>query len=124
MSSCFSDTICRSVRSRSFSRASTLASSFFTSAPCLFGPRSRNLEIGAGAYSSTLHSTCWLTALTPGSNGIVPKDVCFLLQLSKTVLENIADTDNSDELVAIFDGHMANAVLGHQLHHVGHAVLR
>jgi hypothetical protein len=54
----------------------------------------------------------------------VRADVCFLLQLPKTVLENLADTDNPDESVAIFDVHMASAVLGHQLHHVGHAVLR
>ena len=58
------------------------------------------------------------------SSCIIPKYVCFNVQLSKSVLENIAYTDDPDELVAILDRHMANAPLGHQLHHIGNAVFR
>ena len=35
------------------------------------------------------------------SRCIIPKYVCFHLQLSKSVLENIAYTDDPDELVAV-----------------------
>lgn len=38
--------------------------------------------------------------LVASSRRIIPKYVCFHLQLSKSVLENIADTDDPDELVA------------------------
>ena len=58
------------------------------------------------------------------SHGIVPKQVSFLLQLYKAVLENVADADDSGELVAVFDRHMANAPLDHQLHHIGDPILR
>ena len=63
-------------------------------------------------------------ALAASSRCIIPKDICFKLQLSKPVLENVADTDNSNELVAILYRHMANAQLGHQLHYISDAVLR
>ena len=62
--------------------------------------------------------------LVTGSRCIISKHVCFHLQLSKSVLENIADTDDPDELVAVLDRHMANAPLGHHLHNIGNAVLR
>ena len=42
----------------------------------------------------------------------------------KSYREGLAIREGRDKSVAIFDGHMASAVLGHQLHHVGHAVLR
>ena len=48
-----------------------------------------------GGQSLEAHLT-----LAASSRCIIPKYVCFHLQLSKSVLENIAYTDDPDELVA------------------------
>jgi hypothetical protein len=42
-----------------------------------------------------------LVSLVPSSHGIIPKHVRFDFQLSKTVLENIANADDPHELIAV-----------------------
>ena len=65
-----------------------------------------------------------LLGLASSGYRIIAKDICFGLQLPEPMLENIADTYDAHESIAVLDRHVANAPPRHQLHHIGDAVLR
>ena len=61
--------------------------------------------------------------LTPTRNGVISQHVRFQFEFIKSVFENIANADNSHELIALPDGYVADPSLGHKLHHMSNAVV-
>ena len=55
--------------------------------------------------------------LTSGRDGVIAHYVGFQFDFVKSMFENIADANNSHELITFLDGQVANASLRHQLHH-------
>ncbi len=57
-------------------------------------------------------------------NGVVAKDVYFLLHLVEAVVQNVTDTDEAHDAAFIDHGEMPNAALRHRLRDGDDAVLR
>ena len=65
-----------------------------------------------------------IVRLAPSGHRVIPQHVCLRLQLSKPMLEDVADAYDAHQPIAMLDRHVANAPPRHQFHHIGDAVVR